>query len=204
MRFEALVKKRTQYGTVVLENLYQAHNASAVMRSCDCFGIQTVHIIENTNSWKSSPDVERGSSKWLNLKHYNTGDSNTGICLDTLEAEGYKLVATTPHTDVSIDEIPIDQPLAFIFGTEFKGVSDEVLSRAHYKAKVRMFGFTESFNISVAAAICMHSFRQRLENSTVNWRLSEAEQIETLIYWCSKTLVGYEKYYKTFEERKNG
>ncbi len=202
--FQRNVDMRTNYGTVVLENLYQPHNASAVMRTCDCFGIQTVHIIENTNSWKSSPDVERGSSKWLTLNRFNQTDNNTGACLDSLESKGYQIVATTPHTEMTVNEIPIDRPLAFVFGTEMKGVSQEVLDRAHYKAKIPMYGFTESFNISVAAAIFMHRFRERLKDSDIHWQLSEPERIETLLLWCSKTLDRYEKYHKMYLSRRKG
>ena len=202
--FEKIIQARTNYGTVVVENLYQPHNASAVLRTCDCFGIQTVHIIENTNRWKPSPDVERGSSKWLNLRRHNSLKHNTTACLDHLESQGYRLVATTPHTDMTIDEVPLDRPLAFIFGTELKGVSDEVLERAHYRVKIPMYGFTESLNISVAAAICMHTFRERLDHSAIDWHLSEEEQIDTLIYWCSKTLDRFERYHKIFEETQKG
>lgn len=202
--FENVIENRTNYATVVLEDLYQPHNASAVMRTCDCFGIQTVHIIENTNQWSSSPDVERGSSKWLTLKRYNSEEENTAACLESLEVQGYQIVATTPHTEYTIDEIPIDKPLAFVFGTEQNGVSMEVLNRAHYKAKIPMYGFTESFNISVAAAICMHNLRERLKISNAHWQLPEDVKVDTMLHWCSKTLDRYEKYHKIFQDRREG
>ncbi len=200
--FHEIIEQRTRYATVVLEDLYQPHNASAVMRSCDCFGIQDVHVIEKRNKWSTSPDVEQGSSKWINIKRYNTpGKNNTIECLQTLKGKGYKLVATTPHTEMTINTLPIDEPVALIFGTEKSGVSSDVLDQSDYHIKIPMYGFTESFNISVAAAICMHTIRERLKDSELTWQLSENEKIETMLHWCSKTLDRYEKYEKVFLER---
>ncbi len=196
--FEGLVKYRTRKATVVLEDFYQPHNAGAVMRSCDCFGIQDVHIIENRNKWEMRPEVERGSSKWLSLNRYNELPNNTSHCLTDLINKGYKLVATTPYTDLGISELPLREPVAFIFGTEKKGVSPLAMEMAHYKVKIPMFGFTDSFNVSVAAAICLHSFRQRLENEIPDWQLTDAEREEVLLYWCKKALHHFKDYEKHF------
>lgn len=200
--FHQIIEQRTRYATVVLEDLYQPHNTSAVMRSCDCFGIQDVHIIETSNKWSRSPDVERGSTQWINIHRYKERDKNNTLeCIQTLKAKGYKIVATTPHTEMTINTMPMDEPVALIFGTERTGVSDDVLENSDYHIKIPMYGFTESFNISVAAAICMHMFRERLATSDVKWQLSEEEKINTMLHWCSKTLDRYEKYEKVFLER---
>lgn len=200
--FHRIIEHRTRYATVVLEDLYQPHNASAVMRSCDCFGIQDVHIIEKRNKWSTSPDVERGSSQWININRYNQRDKNNSIeCIQTLKAKGYKIVATTPHTEMTINTMPIDEPVALIFGTEQSGVSADVLENSDYHIKIPMYGFTESFNISVAAAICMHTLRERLKGSEIKWQLTENEKIDTMLHWCSKSLDRYEKYEKVFLER---
>lgn len=200
--FHQIIEQRTRYATVVLEDLYQPHNTSAVMRSCDCFGIQDVHIIETRNKWSRSPDVERGSTQWINIHRYKERDKNNTLeCIQTLKTKGYKIVATTPHTEMTINTMPMDEPVALIFGTERTGVSDDVLENSDYHIKIPMYGFTESFNISVAAAICMHTFRERLATSDVKWQLSEEEKINTMLHWCSKTLDRYEKYEKVFLER---
>src|SRR5690554_4222659 len=145
--FHRIIEHRTRYATVVLEDLYQPHNGSAVMRTCDCFGIQDIHIIENRNNWTSSRDVARGSSKWINLVRYNKPDqNNTNYCLQTLKEKGYKLVATTPYTDMIIGDLPLNEPVALIFGTEKQGVSKEVLENADYHIKIPMYGFTESLD----------------------------------------------------------
>ncbi len=203
--FNENIQHRTKYATVVLEDLYQPHNASAVMRSCDCFGIQDIHIIENRNKWKTSPDIERGSSKWININKYNIPKQNNTItCLQTLKQKGYKLVATTPHTELTINNLPLDNPVALVFGNEGRGVSKEVIENCDYRIKIPMYGFTESFNISVAASICMHTIRERLKESDLNWQLSEDEQVETMLHWCSQTLDRYERYEKVYLERQKG
>jgi len=200
--FHEIVDNRTRYATVVLEDLYQPHNGSAVMRTCDCFGIQDIHIIENRNNWTSSRDVARGSSKWINLVRYNKPDqNNTNYCLQTLKEKGYKLVATTPYTDMIIGDLPLNEPVALIFGTEKQGVSKEVLENADYHIKIPMYGFTESFNISVAAAICMHSIRERLNQGGIEWKLTDNEKVEVMLRWCSKTIDRYDRYEKVYLER---
>ncbi len=199
--FDELIQNRTRHVVVALEDLYQPHNASAVMRSCDCFGIQDVHIIENRNPWEYRPEVERGSSKWLHLHRHNQSANNSRECLGELRKKGYKIVGTSPHTDLTIDELPLDKPFALVFGTEKKGISDIVKAESDYIVKIPMYGFTESFNISVAAAICFHSIRSRLQHSEINWRLSEADQHEIMMYWCEKSLKHYTYYLETFLQK---
>src|ERR1017187_2165715 len=114
-KFEELIQYRTKYITVVLEDIYQPHNASAVLRSCDCFGIQNVHIIENKNKYTLNPDVELGSAKWLNLHYYNGKEDNTPDCILSLKKAGYRIIATTPHTDsYSLEELPTEHPFALV------------------------------------------------------------------------------------------
>lgn len=202
--FNDLVEKRTRYATVVLEDIYQPHNASAVLRSCDCFGIQDVHIIENRNSWEYSRDVEQGSSKWLTINRYREKEQNSKDCIASLKNKGYKIVATTPHTDMTVNELPLDQPVALVLGTELTGVSPIILEEADYKVKIPMYGFTESFNISVAAAICMNVIRQRLDSEKLNYQITDKERTEIMLLWCEKTLKHFDKYLDTFQKRLKG
>lgn len=203
-RFREIVEHRTRYATVVLEDIYQPHNASAVLRSCDCFGIQDVHIIENRNSWEYSPDVEKGSSKWLSIHRYHEKEQNSMDCIAHLRKQGYKIAATTPHTEMAIEQLPLDEPVALVLGTELTGVSDQILDEADYKVRIPMYGFTESFNISVAAAICMNDLRRRIMNSEIDWQLSENEKTDILIQWCKKTLKHFDNYEESFAQLKKG
>lgn len=202
--FMERVKERTRFLTVVLEDIYQPHNASAVMRSCDCFGVQDIHIIENRNRWEYSPDVERGSSKWLSISRYNSGENNSAACIEALKAKGYEVVATTPRTDCTLESFRPQKPIALIIGTEKKGISEGILSRADQLIKIPMVGFTESLNLSVAAAICIHHIKNRLKESSLNWHLREEQQEEILLEWCKKMIKSHELYFKRFSELPKG
>lgn len=205
-KFMEVLRDRTRHMTLVLEDIYQSHNASAVLRTCDCFGVQDVHIIENRNEYILNPEVTLGSSKWLDLYRYNEKDNNTLDCLNQLKKKGYRIVATTPHTDdILLEDLSIEKPFALIFGTELKGVSEIAMQAADEYVKIPMFGFTESFNISVSAAICLYELNRRLRESRVNWRLSEEEKESVHLAWARASIRSsalLEKaYYQNKEER---
>ncbi len=187
--FNKVVAARTRQITIALEDIYQPHNASAVLRSCDCFGIQDVHIIENNNEYDVNPDVALGASKWLNLNKYNEKENNTMEAINTLRADGYRIVATTPHTDdVDLHDFDLGKgKVALFFGTEQDGLSDAVLDNADEFMKTPMHGFTESFNISVSAAIIMHHLTLKLREGT-GWSLSTEEKEEIMVDWLKTTI----------------
>ncbi len=189
-KFDDVINFRTRHITIALEDIYQPHNASAVLRSCDIFGIQDIHIIENKNAYTVSRHVAMGAPKWLNLIKYKATEENNSLnCIKNLKTKGYKIVATTPNTtDCTIENLSIDQPLALFFGTELTGISDEVKQYADEFVKIPMFGFTESFNISVSAALCLHTLTSRLHTSDINWQLNSNEKDELILTWLRNTI----------------
>ena len=184
-RFQRVIEERTQYITVVLENIYQPLNASAVLRSADCFGIQDVHVIENHNNFTPDREVAMGSSRWLNIKRYNKEENNTIKCIEKLKKEGYRIVATTPHTkDSNLQDFDLTKgKTALVFGTEMEGITDIALQEADEYLKIPMYGFTESFNLSVAVAVCLQHLSHQLRKENINWQLDEAAKEETLLNW---------------------
>lgn len=187
--FDKVLGMRTRHITVALEDIYQSQNASAVLRTCDCFGIQDVHIIENRYTYSINPDVALGSSKWLSLHKYNKGDDNTLACYEALRAKGYRIVATTPHqNDTLLGDLAIDKKIALVFGTELEGLSETAIRHADEYVKIPMYGFTESFNISVSAAIILHHLTEKLRRSGVEWQLSGDEQLDTRIMWAKSVI----------------
>ncbi len=187
--FTEKIAARTRYITVVLEDIYQPHNASAVLRTCDCFGIQDVHIIENQNKYEVNPDVALGSSKWLSLIKYNSKKENTLEAYQKLRAQGYRIIATTPHTeDVFLEDLQLDKKTALVFGTEMRGLSKEAIDNADGWVKIPMYGFTESFNISVSAAIILHNLTERLRKSKADWHLAEDDKNEILLSWARSVI----------------
>lgn len=204
--FETILADRTRYITAVLEDIYQPHNASAVIRSCEGMGIQDIHVIENHNEFSVSDGVTIGSDKWLTFKNYNQrGKDNTSDCLAELKSSGYKICATTPHSeDVSIAKLPLDCPVALVFGAELEGLSETALDQADYFVRIPMYGFSESFNISVSAAICLYELRKRLMESSVDWQLSESEKQQLRFEWTRASVKEpdmLERYF--FEKVKN-
>ncbi len=189
LTFEKVLENRTRHFTVVLEDIYQKHNTSAVVRSCDIFGIQDIHIIENKYNSYVSNQVAKGAQKWIDFHEYNTEEYNTDNCIDSLRNNGYQLIATTPHEDSSmLKDFDVTKKTAFIFGVEKAGVSDKMMEEADGYLKIPMVGFTESLNVSVAAAIILNDLTTRLRDSNVNWQLSEDEKNEKRLDWCTKTI----------------
>ena len=188
-KFDEYIRYRTRYITVVLEDIFQPHNASAVLRTCDCFGIQDIHIIENQNKYTLNPDVALGSSKWVNLIKYNRDPDNTRACIGLLRENGYRIIAMTPHKDdILLDECPLDQKIALLFGTELDGLSEVALKNADAFVKIPMYGFTESLNISVSAAISLFHLTEKLRNSNINWQLSDEEILDTKLQWAGSAV----------------
>ena len=201
--FNDVIQNRTRYLTVVLEDIFQPHNASAVLRTCDCFGVQDVHIVENRNEYTINPDVALGASKWLNLYKYNEEENNTLSTIHTLKEKGYRIVATTPHTnDVDLEEFDLGKgKAALLFGSELPGLSDIVMDNADEFLKIPMYGFTESFNISVSAAIILHHLTHKLKKTDINWHLSSNEQEEVLLNWLRKSIKNSELIEKDYYKR---
>ncbi len=188
--FQSVIQYRTRYITVALEDIYQPHNASAVLRSCDCFGVHDVHIIENRNVYTVNPGVSLGASKWLWMKKYNLLENNSLVAVDALRKAGYRIVATTPHTeDIELQDFDLDTgKVALFFGTEMQGLSSELLQNADEYLRIPMYGFTESFNISVSAAIILQNLTSRLRDSTIDWKLSDTDKQDILLQWIRATV----------------
>ncbi len=187
-KYDNIAADRTRYITVVMENLIKDHNASAVLRSCDCFGIQDLHAIEKNVRYEIQRDIAMGSGNWVDLHSHSEGKSPSVECLKELKNKGYQIVSTSPHTEMTVREVPLDKPIALVFGTEVSGISKEVAEMSDYLVRLPMYGFTESFNVSVSAALALSRLRERLENSDYNWRLSEEEQVKLKIKWATRII----------------
>lgn len=187
--FKKVLDQRTRHFSVVLEDIFQPHNASAVVRTCDIFGVQDIHAIENKYTNKVSRHVAKGSQKWITSTRYKSDGNNTQICLDNLRSKGYQIIATTPHNDSCLlQDFDISKKSAFVFGVEAEGVSETVIQQADGFLKIPMVGFTESLNISVAAAIILQDVTTKLRNSSIQWQLSEEEKEILYFDWVKKTI----------------
>jgi len=226
-KIKEILKNRTRHITIALEDIFQPHNANATLRTCECLGVQDIHIIENRNEFDLSQNVTQGSSKWLNLHRYrenpklkiqnpnkiqksNSQIPNTISCLQKLKKQGYQLIATTPDPPQSplltkrgeknasergefkqpltIEEINLNQPIAFLFGTEAEGLTDYALEQADAYLKLPMYGFTQSYNISVSVAITLSQTIKRLHESNIDWKLNKGEKEDLTLEWYQRCI----------------
>jgi tRNA (guanosine-2'-O-)-methyltransferase len=190
-RMRTVLAQRTRRLTVVLEDIYQPHNASAVLRSCECFGIQDVHIIEDRNQYTISRDVALGASRWLDLHRWQATAAHTiDDCCDELTDRGYRLVAATPRQDaVPLEDFDVGAgPVAVMFGTELNGLTPAALERAKEAVHIPMHGFTESFNISVSAALILRELSARMRSSGLPWQLDDDDSRDLLLRWMRRSI----------------
>jgi len=184
-RFEKILEERTKYITVAIEDVFQLHNTSAVIRSCEVFGIQEAHVIESRFGQRLDKNIAMGAEQWVDVKRYE----KTEKCLDKLRNEGYRIIATTPHNDSCLlKDFKLEGKIALFFGTEKEGLSETVLKNADGFLKIPMLGFTESLNISVSAAIILQYLRAELNDSNVQWQLSKDEKLEKRLDWSKKSI----------------
>lgn len=197
---EEVLAQRTHYVTVVLEHIQKPHNASAVLRTVEALGMQDFYMVASgkqpagegtpliSENYRANPGVVKGAIKWIDVQDFSDPESdNTASCLTVLKQKGYAIAVTSPHARGYFPEqLPIDRPLAVIFGNEQEGVSAAALEAADYYLQIPMWGFTESYNLSVSAAICMYTLMHRLRNSPYHWQLTEKEKTELRLQWYRK------------------
>lgn len=194
-RFDEVLAQRTKHFTVATEDVYQLHNTSAVMRSCEVFGIQELNVIEERNTKKIDREIALGSQKWVDLNRYQS----VSDCITDLKKKGYQIVATTPHNNESLlEDFDVIPKSCLFFGRETEGLSEEVMEQADRFLKIPMVGFTESLNISVSAAIILQHITVKLKTSNIEWQLSDEEKNHKKIDWIRKTIHSYDEIVERF------
>ena len=203
-RLEEVLNQRTRHFTVVLEDLFQTQNTSAVMRTCECYGIQDVYVVEGKYDFQIHSAISMGSNKWLTLHNYKAKEHNMRQCISDLKQKGYQVVATLPsEKSCFLEDLDISEPLAFLFGTELTGLSQEAIDGADIHVKIPMYGFTESFNISNSVAITLSQLVEKLRKSSINWSLSELEKEELWLEWLQKSIKTPDMIIKQFLLKNN-
>jgi tRNA (guanosine-2'-O-)-methyltransferase len=189
--FERIAPQRTKHIVVALENIQQDHNASAIMRTMDCLGFQELHLIEKNNNYQFQRDIALGAARWLDVVQHQQEPEPVMDSIAHLRQKGYQIVATSPHMKASTPQsIDLSQPIALFFGAEKHGISEELSANADTFLHIPMHGFTESFNLSVSAALVLSALRTRLEASKIDWLLSEQQSTALKIAWCERILNG--------------
>ncbi len=197
--FLKVLQYRSKHFTVAVEDVFQLHNTSAVMRSCEVFGVQELNVIEKRFGKRIDKQIAMGAQKWVDIIRHQDSQS----CINSLREKGYQIIATTPHNDSTyLEDFDISKKSAIFFGTEKEGLSEEVMKNADGYLKIPMVGFTESLNISVSAAIIIQNLTERLRRSTIEWQLTEQEILEKRLDWTRKSIKDIDFIEKRFLEDK--
>ena len=195
-KINRVLENRTDHLTVVLEDIYHSHNASAVIRTCDCFGIQNMHVIENEKLNRVNKCVAQGAGKWITLNKYKRSQNNTAECIKALKTEGYSIVATAlvDGPVAELEELPVEnEKIALCFGCEEFGLSEQLINSADHVVKLPMHGFTQSFNISVTVALCLQVLVKKLRMSDINWQLKHDDFVTLKHKWVKSSVKNADK-----------
>jgi len=148
-RIQSALASRLQSIAAAVEDTYDPHNAAATVRTCEALGLQDIHVIGER--FDAAKGVTRGAQQWVQIHRWATPSGAAAA----LHAQGYRVYATRPDASVSIEEVDVTTPLVIMFGNEHAGLSDAALAACDGALAVPMFGFTESFNLSVTVALAM-------------------------------------------------
>jgi len=188
-RMIGVLLERLTSVTLVAENLIDPHNHSALVRTAEGFGLDRVHVVEMPNKYKRCGAIVRGADRWVHIdKHDGLSKS-----LGNLQAQGFVLAAADVGPDcVPVTELPDDRPVAIIMGSERDGLSTRAKTMVDTRFTIPMQGFTESFNVSVSAAITLFEVTKRrrayLDRQGIRGELDEQQRRERLDLWLRKSV----------------
>ena len=204
-RLQQVLGERTRHITVVLEDVYQPQNASAVIRTCECLGIQELHVIENLYEYRLNPAVVQGSSKWIDLmKHNREDEDNTRPCIEGLKQRGYRIIAMDPAPGgKTVDQLDVGEKFALCFGSEEPGLSAGLMDLADDTVRIPIHGFTQSYNLSVSAGISLYALVTALRGSDADWRLDERDATDLYIKWLAQSTPAGERLLKDYLKAVN-
>ncbi|MFP3593520.1 TrmH family RNA methyltransferase [Chryseobacterium sp. SIMBA_038] len=169
----------------VMDDVYQFRNAAAIIRSVEACGFHKVVAMEEENVFDPNLTVTKGAETWVEVEKMPKNIDS----LQKIKDRGYKILAVSLEKNaVMLPDYQITEPIALVFGTEMAGVSEEVIDFADETLAIPMFGFTRSFNVSVAAGICMYELKQKLINSNLDYKLSDEKLLKMKIRWAVNSM----------------
>lgn len=179
-------RNRTRFLRLVVQDVHDPHNVSACLRSAEAFGLQDVDVVTLQETFRAST-VARGVNHWLTIRRHRSVEA----CAAELRQGGFRIVAGVPKPGAkALDELPLDKPLAVVFGNEHQGIDPAWHQHIDEPFTIPMVGMVESLNISVSAAIAMHqltkSARERLAPET--YFLKEDERNALLCSWICRQI----------------
>ena len=191
-KMEQVAGHRTKHVRLVLQDIHDPHNISACLRSAEAFGVLDIDIVNLYQKFAKPSSVSRGSFNWLKLHRY----TDISDVVSDLRRSGYKLAAGYPPSQdtCKLDEIPVQQPVAVIFGNEHRGVSEEWAQHIDYRFTIPMVGMVESLNISVSAALSMYQLTEKSKLLLGDGVYISRDERESLLSdWICQHSRSYEK-----------
>jgi len=183
--FEKVAAFRTKHFCLVLEDFYDPHNISAVVRTSEVYGLQNLHIVEEDNPYRVNKAILKGSMKWLNVFLYKKREA----CIESLKKNGYTIAVANTHASKTILDLDLSKPTAFYMGAELRGNHPDTIKYADCNFILPQYGFTESLNVSVAAGVLLTylDVYMRLRGRK-NFSLTKKEQEALILEWRNKHL----------------
>lgn len=189
-KIKEVLKLRTKHITIVLEDVCNSQNVAAIMRTAEAMGLQQMYAIELGSELDVKSNVARGAIQWMELHRYQKKDFDSPVasCIKALRDQEYVIIATSPHATKKIEDLSIDKKYAFLFGTENTGLSEQAFACADESITLPQYGFVESYNVAVAAALCLYQSVGRLRSSNAAWQLQPDDLLDVEISWLERSL----------------
>jgi tRNA (guanosine-2'-O-)-methyltransferase len=184
-KIEHFAPESSDFVLPVLEDVYQFRNAAAIVRSVEACGFHKVVALQEENNFEPNLKVTKGADTWVEVEKLPRNMES----FQKIKDKGYKIVAVSLENNAKmLPDYEITEPIALVFGTEMEGVSQEILDFADETLAIPMYGFTRSFNVSVAASICMYELKQKLMKSDIDYKLNEEKMLRKKILWAVNSM----------------
>lgn len=184
-KIEYFSAQSSDYVLPIMEDVYQFRNAAAIVRSAEACGFHKIVALEKINVFEPNLEVTKGADTWVEVEKLPAKIDS----LKEIKNRGYKIVAVSPEKEATpLPEFQINEPVALTFGTEWEGVTEEILDFADETLAIPMYGFTQSFNVSVAAAICFYELKQKLIQQKIPHFLDDEKSLRMKIRWAVNSI----------------
>lgn len=194
-KIEHFAPESSDFILPVIEDIYQFRNAAAIVRSVEACGFHKVVALQEDNTFEPNLRVTKGADTWVEVERLPRNMES----FQHIKDRGYKMVAVSLEKNAKfLPEYEITEPIALVFGTEMQGVTEEILDFADETLAIPMYGFTRSFNVSVAASICMYELKQKLIKSNIDYKLNEEKLLQMKIRWAVNSIKSGQQIYDRF------
>lgn len=184
-KIEFYAQESSDFVLPVMEDIFQFRNAAAIVRSVEACGFHKIVAMESENEFNPNLRVTKGAETWVEVEKM----PHQLESLKKIKEKGYKILAVSPEKNaIMLPDYDLKEPVALVFGTEKEGVTEEILDFADETVAIPMYGFTKSFNVSVAAAICFYDLKQKLVKSDFEYKLSNEKLWNLKVRWAKNSI----------------